>query len=181
MTENNYGMDFEDTKPGTDNVVDGSPLDMLREELAKEVALPDTVMNIPNRENIRAVYVTTIDGDLFQRWMKSARARKGSDDIDALRFSSIVLANQLKTLEVKNKKTGTWMNATNDGSLLNIHNPLLKEMLVGDQPSNGAAYLIRKLYGNDGSILASAQELIVLAGYGDQADDLFGDEGPTRG
>lgn len=183
----NFDSTFSDeTNPGpnkdSEGILDGSPFDSLRAALKAEVVRPDAVMNIPNRPTIRCIFSTFVDGDLFQRWLRNARIKGGkAEDVDALKLSSVIIAAQLKGLEVR-KGSGDWEEATTNGQPMNFQNPALKELLVGDAPSSGAASLVRKLYANDGAILTTSKELLDLAGYGDESADLFGDSGdPTMG
>lgn len=176
-----YEPDFQaSSDPAAEGINPGSPLEALREELSKDVAQPDLVLNIPGRKKLRCVYDTSIDGDKFQLWQRNSKQKGSKDELNIVRFSCTVIGNQLKGLEVFTGKD--WEVARDElGQDYNVRNGNLKKMLFGEGGEHSGVALIRKLYGNDGVILSSAKEILEVAGYGDESSDLFGSDDPTAG
>ena len=158
----------------------GSPLDVLKQAVAADIAVPDLVLRLPSRPAIKLSYAVSIDGDKFQLWQRRA-ARKGTgsganNDIDVLKLSCIVLANQLSNVLVDYKGRDTVVNGE-DGSPLNFTHPDFRSMILGGDvnKSIGATQLVRDLYANDGHLIAHAREVIEAAGYGQEVDEFEDD------
>ena len=185
MTEQNYDTQFsnDDTfsKPAIDGqVTEGSLLDSVKEALAANVENEDLHLRVPARPILRVIYSTFIDGDLFQMWQRKCQI-KGTQQMDMIRFTSTVIANQMKGLEVWDAKNKTWREArTPDGEALTFQTADFKGLVLGSKDAySSAAQMARKLYGIDGHLIKAATEIVEAAGYGDEMNDDF--ENPTLG
>lgn len=159
-------------------VNEGSPLAALKAAVEAKVENEDLQLVIPKRPTLRAVYSSYIDGDKFQAWQTRCRIKK-TENIDIIRFSGIVLANQLKGIEVRTKNKWVVANGS-DGEPLNFQHDEFRDLLLQGEGFTSAVQLVRKLYGNDGALMQAATEVVTAAGYGDQMDgDELDIENPT--
>lgn len=153
-----------------------SALDALRDELAVDTAREPLTLPIPLRKSLSMRYDTNIDGDLLNAWRKMSKERKSKDptDIDTLKFSCLILANQGEALLRDGDEV-----LGNDGNPLSFAHGELRAMLSAASASDA----VRKLYGGakftgDGDILNSAAEVSRVAGFGDE--ELDAEESPTN-
>jgi hypothetical protein len=180
--ESNFSNDDTFDKPALDaSVNEGSLLESLKDALAADVENEDLVLRVPARPILKVIYSTFIDGDLFQLWQRRATI-KGTQQMDMMRLATTIIANQLKGIQVFDKKSNEWREVhTADGAGLSFQTQELKDMLLGGASYSSGSQLARKLYGVDGHLLNAATEIAEAAGYG---DDMNGDdfsENPTLG
>lgn len=186
MTENaTYAPQFGETdttfeEPASAQRVNaGSPLDILRKAIEEEVRPDDLILPVPTRRHIKLAYNTAIDGEKFQMWQRRCVVKKGSTDVDVLKLSCIVLANQCKAVLVDHNGTDTEVLG-DDGQSLNFTHPDFRNMLLAKRPNgvaNSSTQLVRDLFASDGHLLSAAREVIEAAGYGEELDEF---EDPTE-
>lgn len=159
---------FEVPKTSTP-IHEGSALDVLKAAAKEEVENPDLIIRIPSRPKLRGIFDTYIDGEKFQLWQRRCTNKK-LDTLDVLKFSAIILANQLKGVEVEFK--GKYVEArSDDGDAMSFQNAEFREMFAGGAPARETTLLVRKFMGNDGAVISAAREVIEAAGYGDELND----------
>lgn len=144
-------------------------LDDLKADLAKQVKTPPVTIGVPRRPNLSLRFSTEINADLLNAWRKRSRERRGSDDVDVLKFSCLVIANQCEAV----LRNGEVVPAVNGEPISFRHADLIQ--MTGAMSAIDA---VRKLYGVDGDVINVASEVTRLAGYGDEELDV---EDPTKG
>ena len=173
MSTDNYTPKFEDAtfeEPKTSIPVhEGSALDVLKKAVKQETKIEDLVIRIPNRPVLRAVFSTYIDGEKFQMWQRRCTNKK-TDTMDVLKFSCIILANQLKGVEAELRNKFTEVIGEN-GEPMTFQNPEFREMFADSSVARETSALVRKFFGNDGTVISAAREVLEASGYGDEADE----------
>lgn len=171
---------FDSNEPNS-AIHPGSGLDALQAALAEEVRLDNLHIRVPRRPTLRIIVDPNIDGEQFQRWQRSAMIGKSKSianaQYDSVKLCAVVLANTMVGLEVLDKETGEYTEVRDEnGGAFTFQNPALRHMLIGDKEVPSGTILVRKLFGNDGSLLDAAGQVIEAAGYGDNDDEESGSD-----
>lgn len=146
-----------------------SALDDLRAALAKEVKSEPVTLVVSTRDDISVTFGTSIMADTIKAWRKRCKDRTSESGHDEVRFSATVLANQAIGVVVKEKPA-----YGNDGEALSFRHAEFRQMLN----ASSALEAVMRLYGSDPLVLATADEVLKAAGYGEEAVRA---EDPTTG
>lgn len=179
MTENTSFLvsDNDEMNDLTDEadlvIVKNTPFAQLEALLAEEVQKPPVTLDIPGRPGMAMRFNTNVESDLLQAWQKrNTRKIRGKEETDPMRLAATILASTAEALIFKGQEM-----TDEDGDLLNFRGVALARMLKADSTSQLA--VIRKLYGFDGHIVVTMQEVLTAAGYDNEVDLGDGDEDPT--
>jgi len=138
-----------------------SVLDMLKEEISREVTRPEVEMNVPERVGVTVRFSPNITNDQLKAWRRNATNRK-TDELDSIKFSCYVIGNTV---------TGIYMNdelvLDDNGNAITFASPVMLEMTGTQRPLPDA---IRAFYGVDPHLENVALKILDYAGYGDDVD-----------
>lgn len=155
--------DVLDPLPGDpEHVLQGgnSALDDLRAALAKEVKSEPVTLVVSTRDDISVTFATNIMADTIKAWRKRCKDRTSESGHDEVRFSATVLANQAIGVVVNDKEA-----VGSDGEGLSFRHAEFRQMLN----ASSALEAVVRLYSSDPLVLATADEVLKAAGYGEEA------------
>lgn len=169
-TDNGFGEFDVADEPITSAAlpITGSPLESLREAMKKKIEKEPITLRVPQRPNVAITFDTNLDIALLNRWSRSSQK---AGDLAMLNFSTLVLANQMRGMNYGGEEV-----LTQEGHRITFTSPLLKEFL-GMPDTATRIEVFRTLYGLDGHINATANQIVTEAGFGEV--DLE-DENPTK-
>lgn len=147
-----------------------SPLDELRDELADLEDEAPTRVPILKRPGWVALFAPNLEANLLGRWRKASADRSMPDGVDELALAQRVLANLNVGLERNGEELLT------EGQPMTVRSPAFLELIGEDRPMPA----VRKLFANDGHVLAAATEVVRSAGYGDDLGAAAADPTPRR-
>lgn len=153
--------------PGTS--MGPSPLDQLRETITAAVTKPDLTLAVLSRPGLAIRFGTNIDLDILQQWRRRSHDKHMPDNWNILKFSQLVIANTAKAMVLNGEEP-----LGQDGEPVSFRSPELLEWTS----TKRALDAVRGLYDNDGHIIATAQDVLEAAGYGDEM--MEPEEGPTK-
>lgn len=130
--------------------------DELRAELSTDVEAEPKSYVVPNRPNMEIIFGTDIDFDLLKTWLK--RASRKNNDFDPLKFAYMVMSFKCTGIIYKGQKM-----TDDEGTPLTFAHAELQGLMKVHDTTNA----IRKVYGNDGHIISTAQKVIEDAGFSD--------------
>lgn len=157
--------------PKVTQTMGNNPLDALREAIQAEVAKPDITLQIITREGMSIRFGTNIDMDTdIARWRRSSQDKTQPDNFNLLKFSQLVIANCTLAVALNGEEP-----SDEAGQPITFTSSLMLEWTNVKRPLDA----VRTLYGSDGHIIATAQEIMEAAGYGDEMREA-GDDTPTR-
>jgi len=143
-------------------------LEMLREEVAREVNREDVFINVPERKGVTVSFSPNIANEQLKAWRRNATNRK-TDELDSVKFACYVVGQTV---------TGIYFNdelvLDDQGNAITFASPAMMEMTNTDRPLPDA---IRAFYAIDPHLEAVALKILDHAGYGDDVED----EDPMRG
>lgn len=134
-------------------------LDALRDIASDHIDTEPIEINVPKRPGVSVRYSVDLDAPRFQSWQRACKDRSSPTGLDDLRLSLTVLASQCVGIVVNDQlvldDTGQPATFRSDGVM----------QMFGGRDANQTA---RKVYANDGHLLATAQEVIRECGYGEE-------------
>ena len=150
--------------PDLDNldVDEGNDLEDLRAELLAEVA-PSTTIAVPGRPAYAVRFRTDFTTRELDSLRKRARNKRFLDGIDGAKFSALLLG--LTCLDVLRNGEPLGPALGVDGAVTFTTREL--QELYG---TSSADETVRKFYGLEGHVDATARRLMAEAGWGDEAD-----------
>jgi hypothetical protein len=142
----------------------------MREEAAKDVKIEDVSFVVPERPHFELIFHPYIDYDLLNTFMKKARKSigGGKKEWHPVVFAHLVMSHTTRGVAYKGQ---TVQDA--DGDELTIISPMFHEMFKARSMQNA----LKNLYVHDGHIIATCQQIVDKAGYGD-IDVESGEGGP---
>lgn len=171
MTETpTFGTDVAVATPSEDKPLDNMTiLAQMREEAKSEVEIEDMRCMVPNRPNFELLIHPVIDYDLLNNFMKrSTKTIKGKKEWSPLIFAYQVISHTNIGVAYKGQTV-----QDSDGDDLTIVNNEFWAMFG----ASGTQLALTALYGSQGHLIATAQEIVARAGYGD-IDVETGEGGP---
>lgn len=145
-----------------------SVLDMLKEEISREVTRPEVEMNVPERKGVTVRFSPNITNDQLKAWRRNSTNRK-TDELDSVKFSCYVIGNTVSGIYFDDE-----LVLDDEGNAITFASPVMMEMTGTDRPLPDA---IRAFYGVDPHLENVALKILDFAGYGDDVDA----EDPTQG
>lgn len=145
------------------------PLAALRETITAAVAKPDVVLEVLTRPGMTIRFSTNFDLDIIQQWRKRSHDKVSPDNFNILKFALLVIANQAEAFGLNGQEPNG-----QDGNPLSFRSSEVLEW-TGTKRALDA---VRGLYDNDAHVVATAQEVMEAAGFGDEM--MEAEEGPTR-
>lgn len=166
------GLDA-DLTPSEDKPLDNATiLAQMREEAQQEVEIEDMRCMVPNRQNFELLVHPVIDYDLLNNFMKrSTKSIKGKKEWSPLVFAYQVLSHTCIGIAYKGVTV-----QDSDGDDLTLASNQLWAMFGTNSPQQ----CLTAMYGSQGHLIATAQEVVSRAGYGD-IDVETGEGGPLDG
>lgn len=145
------------------------PLAALRETITAAVSKPDVVLEVLTRPGMAIRFSTNLDLDVIQQWRRRSHDKSQPDNFNLLKFAQLVIANQSEAFSLNGQEpTGQ------DGQPISFRSNEVLEW-TGTKRALDA---VRAIYDNDAHIVATAQEVMEAAGFGDEMQEA--EEGPTR-
>lgn len=172
-------MPSEFTAPGTpslDDVIGSDPdlegigqddptdLDAIAAELNAAVA-PSTTIPVLGRPDYAVRFRTDFTGNDLDSLRKRSRNKRMTDGIDGIKFSALLLAFTCQGITRKGRGLEEDLGADRAITFVSTE---LKELL--GNPGMSADDTVRKFYGLEGHVDATARRLMVEAGWGDEVD-----------
>lgn len=185
MTDQNFTASLEDDvmidESDSDAIRPGSALDLLQKAMKESIRLEEIIVRIKGRPTLALRVDPNIDGELFQRWQRSAtvgKQRQGQTaNVNSIKFCAIVIANTTTAVLV-HVKGDKWQEVKgSDGEALNFQSVEFRDMISANTPLSNGTELVRKLFGVDGHMIDAANKIVEAAGFGEDEDDI--DENPT--
>jgi hypothetical protein len=147
-------------------------LAQMREEAQQEVEIEDMRCIVPNRPNFELLIHPSIDYDLLNSFMKrSTKQIKGKREWSPLVFAYQVISHTNIGVAYKGVTV-----QDSDGDDLTIASNQFWAMFGVNSPQQA----LSALYGSQGHLIATSQEIVSRAGYGD-IDVETGEGGPLDG
>jgi hypothetical protein len=163
------GID-EEFQPTVVTTTTANPLDALRDKITEQVVKPDLELDVLTRDGMSIRYTTNLDLDVINKWRRVCQDKSQVDNFNMLKFASLVVANTAIAFALNGvEPTGA------DGDLVSFRSPEVLEWTN----TKRALDAVRKLFANDAHIIATAQEIMSEAGFGDEMKE-SGEESPTR-
>jgi hypothetical protein len=158
-TEHTFGnTGLDDEGPAPKNMVLADLTAALTETFEDKIEW----FRVPNRPTVEVAFRTYIEYDTLRMWSKKATQGKR---FNPLQMAYIVLSNLTAGVRVNGEEVLV------DGEPVTlVHQEFLSTMKVSDFKTG-----VRKLYGSDGHIISTMQEVMEKAGYGDDELDVEGD------
>lgn len=145
-------------------------LDLLRADLADEVKVEEVTLPVPGRPNLAVRYACDVDGDELVVWRKRSTNRQ-RNVIDEVKLGALALA--FKSVAIL--RNG--VEVTDGGEPVTFRHPAILTM-TGQSTVTGA---IRYFYGLDGHVLAAANKVLTVSGFGDELTEVDDDTAdPTK-
>lgn len=138
-----------------------SVLDMLKEEISREVTRPEVEMNVPERSGVTVRFSPNITNDQLKAWRRNSTNRK-TDELDSIKFSCYVIGNTVTGIYMKDE-----LVLDDNGNAVTFASPVMLEMTGTQRPLPDA---IRAFYGVDPHLENVALKILDYAGYGDDVD-----------
>ena len=69
-----------------------SVLDMLKDEISREVTRPEVEMDVPERKGVSVRFSPNITNEQLKAWRRNSTNRK-TDELDSIKFSCYVIGN----------------------------------------------------------------------------------------
>ena len=170
-------MPSEFTAPGTPRETDPdldalerddedvrSDLDDLRAELNATVA-PTTTIPVTGRPGYAVRFRTDFTGKDLDKLRKQAKDKRMVDGIDGVRFASLLLAFTCQGITRHGRELAEDLELNKPVTFVTRE---LQELLG----TVNADETVRKLYGLEGHVDATARRLMAEAGWGDEVDAL---------
>jgi hypothetical protein len=145
-----------------------SVLDMLKDEISREVTRPEIEMNVPERANVSVRFSPNITNEQLKAWRRNSTNRK-TEELDSIKFSCYVIGNTVSGIYFDDE-----LVLDDEGNAITFASPVVMEMTGTDRPLPDA---IRAFYGVDPHLENVALKILDFAGYGDDVDA----EDPTQG
>lgn len=131
-------------------------LDSLRDDFKEKGEKRRKRYVVPERENYEVEYVTFVDYDQLQQWVKKSSDAKSVGGMNELRFATTVLANTCRAIFRDGERI------EHDGDPVTFRSDELMDILgTFDHTTT-----IRTFYGLDGHVIATGRQVLVDAGYG---------------
>jgi hypothetical protein len=157
--------------PDTVGIAELDDLEQLREDLGREVELPEVTLPVGTRPGYAVRYRTDVSQGQLDAWRKAAKDRRRADGFAGERFASLILANTCQAI-VRGGRV-----VTEDGEPVTFRSREFLD-LTG---VNRAADAVQKFYGADAHVDSAARSVLLEAGWGDDVIATLDDEqGPTR-
>ena len=145
-----------------------SVLDMLKDEISREVTRPEVEMDVPERKGVSVRFSPNITNEQLKAWRRNSTNRK-TDELDSIKFSCYVIGNTVSGIYFDDE-----LVLDDEGNAITFASPVVMEMTNTDRPLPDA---IRAFYGVDPHLENVALKILDFAGYGDDVDA----EDPTQG
>jgi len=145
-----------------------SVLDMLKDEISREVTRPEVEMNVPERKGVTVRFSPNITNDQLKAWRRNSTNRK-TEELDSIKFSCYVVGNTVSGIYFNDE-----LVLDDEGNAITFASPVVMEMTGTERPLPDA---IRAFYGVDPHLENVALKILDYAGYGDDVDA----EDPTQG
>lgn len=155
--------DAKKSEPQTGETV----LNRLRTIVEKEVRRPDIQIDIPDREGVAVVFSPNVEQEDLVKWRKQA-GEGTKAGINFLKFAANVVG--ATTVQILVDGDPVQDDVGND---LTFGNSEILDMVDEDRPWPG----IKRFWGNDAHLQATALKILDEAGWGDEAEAV----NPTKG
>lgn len=119
---------------------------------------------VPNRPGVEVAFRTYVEYDTLRMWSK--RSTQGKR-FNPLQMAFIMLSNLTAGVKVNGEEV-----LSDDGEPVTLVHPEFLSTVGADDFRTG----LRKLYGSEGHIITTMQEVMEKAGYGGEDMDLDGDD-----
>jgi len=164
MSESLYTEDTPEpqkTSKTTKSAIETSPLERLKETIAKKVERPTITINVPERPGVQL----RIRPNITQQQMKSWRRNSGEDTkagMDASKFACYLVGHTTDGILIDGEEV-----FDNEGNGLNFAS---KEVLKMTDTTRPVPDAVREFFGVDPHIEAAALTILDAAGYSDTVD-----------
>lgn len=138
-----------------------SILDQLRQVIEAEVKRPSIEIAIPDRQGVSVVLSPNITQDELTSWRRKAGERS-KDGMNFLKFSAEVIAQTTEAIKFNNEEV-----TDEDGYPLTFASQAILDMVDEERPGMQA---LKRFWGSDAHLQASALKVIEEAGWGDEAE-----------
>lgn len=138
---------------------EGSPLEALRTELAKEAKRPPITLGTEERPGFAVRYAADIPMERLTAWQKASKDSSQEGGIDAMRLACIALANCCEALEHRGRRI------EENGEVITFRSREFQERAGVIDPLQAVEWW----YGSDGVILVTFGKLMQAAGYDEDA------------
>jgi len=161
---------------GTSTTVEDSPppskiLNELRRVIEKEVRRPNIEIDVPDREGVSVVFSPNITEPELRKWRKDAGEGRKSG-MDFMKFATIIVGQTCQYILFNGEEV-----TDEDENPLTFASREILDMVNEEIPiPNG----IRRFWGSDPHLQASALKIIDEAGWGEEAEAVER-ENPTPG
>lgn len=146
-------------------------LDQLRNVIEQEVRRPDIEIPIPDRPGVSVVFSPNVSEPDLKLWRKQAGDGK-KDGMDFLKFSTVIIGQTCEAILFGGEEV-----TDSEGNSLNFASREILDMVDEEAPiPNG----IRRFWGSDPHLQASALKILDEAGWGEEAEAVER-ENPTKG
>lgn len=149
------------SKAATESKAELSPLQRLKETIAKKVERPEIVINVPERPGVQL----RIRPNITQQQMKSWRRNAGEDTkagMDATKFACYLVGHTTDGILIDGEEV-----FDDEGNELNFASREVLKMTDTTRPVPDA---VREFFGVDPHIEAAALTILDAAGYSDTVD-----------
>lgn len=146
------------------------PLAALRDVITAAVVKEDLVLDLLTRPGMAIRFSTNMDLDTIQQWRRRCHDKSQPDNFNLLKFACMVIANQAEAFRLNGQEPEV------DGLPLNFRQGPVFEWTN----TKRAVDAVKALYDNDGHVVATAQDVMEAAGFGDEMVESDVEEGPTK-
>jgi hypothetical protein len=149
------------SKAATEQAKEQSPLQRLKETIAKKVERPEIVINVPERPGVQL----RIRPNITQQQMKAWRRNAGEDTkagMDATKFACYLVGHTTDGILIDGEEV-----LDDEGNQLNFASREVLKMTDTTRPVPDA---VREFFGVDPHIEAAALTILDAAGYSDTVD-----------
>lgn len=146
------------------------PLAALREVITAAVVKDDLTLQVITRPGLSIRFSTNMDLDTIQQWRRRCHDKSQPDNFNLLKFACMVIANQATAFALNGVEPDI------DGNPINFRNGPVFEWTN----TKRAVDAVKALYDNDGHVVATAQEIMEAAGFGDEMVEGDVEESPTK-
>lgn len=151
-----------------------SMLDEIKKDLQVVITKPSITLKVETRDRWSVKYNPNIDGYQLDMWRGRCRRKGHRDEIDALKFASIVVNNTCEQLYFRTNDGDIVAATDTDGNPMTVRSHEFTTMLGAID----SASAIRKFFGLDSHLLAHAGKVLSTAGYDEEGMEVSEDDSP---
>lgn len=138
-----------------------SDLDMLKNDLARQVVKEPLHLEVETRPGYVAVFDPTISGAQIESWRARSKDARKVDGVDQVKLACLLLANTTVGL----RKDGKPLVDGDGDPVTLVHEAILTATGAG----RNAAEAVRKFYGDDAHMAAHSDAVMKASGWGEDA------------